>query len=148
MAEILALAVVHSARSCSGGKVVIPFRAARVDATEAGPAGVPQPQENLQHHTSLFSKLGFNVSEMAGLVTCDHTLGGGVHGLTFRPSAPDTHDPVSCTFDSGGFASTDDGSRTIPTARRASILPSSPYQLDGLKAAKVPVLAFGPNTTT
>ncbi len=90
MADILALAVVHSARSCSGGKVVIPFRGGRVDATEAGPAGVPQPQENLQHHTSLFSKLGFNVSEMAGLVTCDHTLGGASMALLsgHRPGYP------------------------------------------------------------
>lgn len=58
------------------------MRVGRVDATSAGPFGVPEPQQDLASHTASFAKQGFNVSEMIGLVACGHTI-GGVHETEF-----------------------------------------------------------------
>lgn len=80
MSDLIALGAVYAVRACSGP--MIPFRAGRIDATEAGPKGVPEPQQDLASHTASFAKQGFNVSEMIGLVACGHTL-GGVHEEDF-----------------------------------------------------------------
>ncbi|KAF2638855.1 heme peroxidase [Massarina eburnea CBS 473.64] len=79
-ADLLALAVVGSMAACNGYE--IPLRVGRVDATEAGQAGVPEPQQDLATHTEKFKKQGFNQTEMIELVACGHTL-GGVHGANF-----------------------------------------------------------------
>ncbi|KAE9409458.1 heme peroxidase [Gymnopus androsaceus JB14] len=50
--------------------------AGRVDATEAGPPLVPQPQEPLASHIESFRRQGFNETEMIALVACGHTIGG------------------------------------------------------------------------
>lgn len=60
-ADLLALAVITASDSCGGPKM--PFRAGRVDATEAGPKGVPEPSQDLETHTNIFAKAGFNTSE-------------------------------------------------------------------------------------
>ena len=78
---------------CSNGTIKIPFRGGRIDATEAGPPGVPKPEEDLKTHTATFAKNGFNVTEMIGLVACGHSI-GGVHHTNFPEIAPDLHDPV------------------------------------------------------
>lgn len=80
MADLIALGTVLSVRICSGPSV--PMRVGRVDATSAGPFGVPEPQQDLASHTASFAKQGFNVSEMIGLVACGHTI-GGVHETEF-----------------------------------------------------------------
>jgi hypothetical protein len=94
MADIIAVVAQATAQVCSDGVIKIPFRAGRVDATEAGPSGVPEPQEDLASHKNAFSRAGFNVTEMIGLVACGHSI-GGVHHTNFPEIAPDLHDPVS-----------------------------------------------------
>ena len=58
------------------GGPTIPLRMGRIDALVAGPAGVPQPQQDLASHTASFRRQGFNPTEMIGLVACGHTFGG------------------------------------------------------------------------
>ncbi|KAJ7136023.1 heme peroxidase [Mycena epipterygia] len=72
--DIIAIGTVWAVATCSGP--VIPLRGGRVDATVAGPQGVPDPGDSLQSLTDNFAKQGFNVSEMIQLVACGHTLGG------------------------------------------------------------------------
>ncbi|KAJ7618546.1 heme peroxidase [Roridomyces roridus] len=78
--DILSLGVTLAIKNCGGPS--IPFRPGRIDATEAGPPGVPQPTESLETHVSEFARQGFNATEMIGLVACGHTL-GGVHQVDF-----------------------------------------------------------------
>ncbi|KAK9417000.1 putative Peroxidase [Seiridium unicorne] len=79
-ADLVALATVVATGSCGGPS--IPFRAGRIDATEAGVLGVPEPQQAIDDHVAKFAKAGFNVSDMVSMVACGHTL-GGVHGENF-----------------------------------------------------------------
>lgn len=79
-ADLLALAVVGSMAVCGGHDV--PLRVGRIDATEAGRPGVPEPQEDIDTHTKKFAMQGFNQTEMIELVACGHTL-GGVHSVNF-----------------------------------------------------------------
>ncbi|KAE9388481.1 heme peroxidase [Gymnopus androsaceus JB14] len=74
MADVIALGTVFAVSSCGGP--FIPYSAGRVDATEGGPATVPEPQQDLATHIQLFQQQGFNQTEMIGLVACGHTLGG------------------------------------------------------------------------
>ncbi|KAH8827142.1 heme peroxidase [Flagelloscypha sp. PMI_526] len=74
MADLLAIGVVFSYRVCGGP--LIPYRAGRVDATEAGVAGVPEPHQTIEEHIESFRKQGFTQSEMIALVACGHTVGG------------------------------------------------------------------------
>jgi hypothetical protein len=76
-ADLLALAVVGSMSVCGGHDV--PLRVGRVDATEAGRSGVPEPQQDLETHTKIFAMQGFNQTEMIELVACGHSLGGVHH---------------------------------------------------------------------
>jgi hypothetical protein len=50
--DLLALLVVVAMDDCSGN--AIPFRAGRVDARSAGPAGVPTPDQSLQQHITSY----------------------------------------------------------------------------------------------
>lgn len=93
MADLIAMGAISAVYGCSRGSVTIPFRGGRIDATEAGPVGVPLPQEDLSTHTASFARQGFNVSEMIGLVACGHTL-GGVHGVDFPDIVNVTRVPV------------------------------------------------------
>lgn len=79
-ADLIALSTVVAVGSCGGPK--IPFRAGRIDATEAGPLGVPKPDQDIDTHTQIFAKAGFNTSDMITMVACGHTL-GGIHGKDF-----------------------------------------------------------------
>ncbi|KAF7363227.1 Peroxidase [Mycena venus] len=74
MADMIAMGVVSAVFGCGGP--VIPFRAGRIDATEAGPETVPEPQQNLTSHIDAFKRMGFNETEMIGLLACGHVLGG------------------------------------------------------------------------
>ncbi|KAI1253764.1 hypothetical protein MGN70_004158 [Eutypa lata] len=105
MADMIAMAVTLAVGSCSEGKVNVPYRGGRIDATEAGPLGVPEPQQDLDTHTGIFQKQGFNQTEMIGLVACGHSV-GGVHGAVFPETVPvlnDTQNEASLqTFDTTG----------------------------------------------
>lgn len=58
-----------------------------MDAREAEPPDVPQPQEDIVTHTAAFARQGFNATEMIELVACGRTI-GGVHGVDFPEIAP------------------------------------------------------------
>lgn len=90
-ADLIALGVVVASMSCGGP--IVPFRAGRVDAIQAGVSGVPEPQQDLATHTAIFAKQGFNTSEMITMVACGHVL-GGVHGVDFpQITGDDTNFP-------------------------------------------------------
>ncbi|KAH8883560.1 heme peroxidase [Thozetella sp. PMI_491] len=87
LSDLFALATVFALGACSGGNVLIPMRAGRIDATDAGPAGVPEPQQDLESHTASFARQGFTANEMIALVACGHSI-GGVHGVDFPQIVP------------------------------------------------------------
>ena len=49
--------------TCSGFDPAVPLRVGRVDATEAGPTGVPEAFTDLNTTLAQFSRAGFNQSE-------------------------------------------------------------------------------------
>lgn len=100
-ADLLAMSVVVANAGCGGAR--IPFRAGRVDALEAGPAGVPEPDTPLETTRARFAGAGFSEAEMISLVACGHTL-GGVHSrnnahITGLDPSPDTVSKFDSTFD-------------------------------------------------
>lgn len=92
---MIALGGILAVVGCGGP--VIPFSAGRVDATVAGPATVPEPQDTLASHIESFRRQGFNETEMIALVACGHTL-GGVRQVDFPTIIADTSLDV-VTFD-------------------------------------------------
>ncbi|KAJ7060034.1 heme peroxidase [Mycena amicta] len=74
LADAIAMATINAVVGCGGP--VIPFRGGRIDATEAGPATVPEPQQDLASHIASFKSQGFNEAQMISLVACGHSLGG------------------------------------------------------------------------
>ncbi|KIM42111.1 hypothetical protein M413DRAFT_70963 [Hebeloma cylindrosporum] len=97
--DIIAIGTVVAVAECGGP--TIPLRMGRVDALVAGPAGVPEPQQDLASHTASFRRQGFTQSEMIGLVACGHTF-GGVRTPDFPDIVPATADgsQLVVTFDS------------------------------------------------
>ncbi|KAH9910074.1 heme peroxidase [Xylariomycetidae sp. FL2044] len=73
VADLLALGVYYAVRSCGGPAV--PFSGGRVDATEAGPIGVPLPQNSAFTFEQQYLRMGFNRQQMIQSVACGHTLG-------------------------------------------------------------------------
>ncbi|KAF8188818.1 heme peroxidase, partial [Mycena galopus ATCC 62051] len=86
LSDVLALGVILAIKNCAGPN--IPFQPGRIDATKAGPFGVPQPQESLETHIAEFAHQGFNATEMIALVACGHTV-GGIHQIDFPLSVTD-----------------------------------------------------------
>ncbi|KAJ7059636.1 heme peroxidase [Mycena amicta] len=74
MADVIAIGAINAVIGCGGP--VIPFRGGRIDATEAGPATVPEPQQDLASLVVAKFAQGFNEAEMISLVACGHSLGG------------------------------------------------------------------------
>ncbi|KAG6860595.1 hypothetical protein C0995_009485 [Termitomyces sp. Mi166 len=98
-ADIIALAAVFAVSTCGGP--IIPYRGGRVDVWQAGPSGVPQPQEDLQTHIAMFTRQGFTTAEMIQLTACGHTM-GGVRSTDFPdlvPPNPSSPEPVFHNFD-------------------------------------------------
>jgi hypothetical protein len=85
LADLIALGVYTSVRSCGGPAV--PFRAGRIDATEKGPTGVPQPQNSVLTFQQQFERMGFTNEEMIQATACGHTI-GGVHAQEFPDIVP------------------------------------------------------------
>ncbi|KAM5540907.1 hypothetical protein V8D89_005551 [Ganoderma adspersum] len=102
VADFIALGAKTAVEQCGGPH--LPFRGGRVDATEAGVPGVPQPQESLDSHTASFARQGFNQTEMITLIACGHSF-GGVQNSAFPQIVPlpDGVTDVSQTFDSTPF---------------------------------------------
>ncbi|RFU34935.1 hypothetical protein B7463_g1422, partial [Scytalidium lignicola] len=80
VADMIALGVFAGVRTCGGPAV--PIRPGRIDATAAGPLGVPQPQNSIGTFENQFLRSGFNYTDMIAMVACGHTL-GGVHAEDF-----------------------------------------------------------------
>ncbi|KAH0583581.1 Putative L-ascorbate peroxidase 6 [Termitomyces sp. J132] len=98
-ADIIAIAAVFAVSTCGGPR--IPYRGGRVDVWQAGPFGVPQPQENLQTHIGMFARQGFTTAEMIQLTACGHTM-GGVRSTDFPDLVPpnsNSSEPVFHNFD-------------------------------------------------
>ncbi|KAL8855582.1 MAG: hypothetical protein Q9178_007774 [Gyalolechia marmorata] len=85
MADIIAMSMYTAVRACGGP--VIPVKTGRVDATEAGPPGVPLPQNSLFTFQNQFQRTGFDSTQMIQVVACGHTL-GGVHAENFPQIVP------------------------------------------------------------
>jgi catalase (peroxidase I) len=78
VADLVALGTVMSNNLCGGAQM--PFRAGRVDATEAGKTtGVPAPETDLEETLMLFERAGFDNVDAIGLTACGHTLGSVHH---------------------------------------------------------------------
>ncbi|KAM7198104.1 putative fungistatic metabolite [Naviculisporaceae sp. PSN 640] len=85
MADLIAAGVYASVRGCGGP--VVPVRAGRVDAQQAGSLGVPQPENTRQTFQRQFDTMGFNTAEMIQVTACGHTM-GGVHREEFPGLIP------------------------------------------------------------
>ncbi|KAL8826220.1 MAG: hypothetical protein Q9170_007485 [Blastenia crenularia] len=85
MSDIIAMGIYTSVRSCGGP--IVPIKTGRVDATEAGPPGVPLPQNSLYTFQNQFLRTGFDTSQMIAVTACGHTL-GGVHAANFPQVVP------------------------------------------------------------
>ncbi|KAH7303941.1 WSC domain-containing protein [Stachybotrys elegans] len=92
--DLIALGVITSTARCGGS--VIPFRAGRKDANQAGPAGVPEPQTDLETTLATFNKAGFSEQDMIAMVACGHSL-GGVHSVDFPDIVEIPADPENDT---------------------------------------------------
>ncbi|GLB35616.1 putative peroxidase family protein [Lyophyllum shimeji] len=66
LADVIAMGAVMAVASCGGP--VIPYRGGRVDARVAGPATVPEPQQDLSSHIGSFERQVFTQEEMIALV--------------------------------------------------------------------------------
>lgn len=92
--DLIALGVVTASNACGGPKVE--FRGGRVDACNAGPAGVPEPSTDLDKTTATFKKAGFSKQDMIAMVACGHSL-GGVHSADFPEIVEIPADPNNDT---------------------------------------------------
>jgi len=98
MADLVALSVSMSVGNCGGPQ--IPVRGGRIDASEAGPFGVPAPETDLDTTLEFFANAGFNQVDSIGLTACGHTLGSVHHGGFPTVVGPEA---VSPTNTAGGI---------------------------------------------
>ncbi|CAG9953274.1 unnamed protein product [Clonostachys rosea f. rosea IK726] len=94
-ADLVALGVVTVSGACGGNK--LQYRGGRIDATEAGPSGVPEAHTDLDTVLETFSKAGFTKEEMITMVACGHTL-GGVHSVNSPEIVDIPADPSNDTL--------------------------------------------------
>lgn len=80
MADLIALGVAAAIGRCGGAK--IPLRVGRIDATSAGPPGVPEPEDDIKTTLADLSRSGFNQADGIALTACGHAV-GGVHNDEF-----------------------------------------------------------------
>ncbi|KAH6981359.1 heme peroxidase [Ilyonectria sp. MPI-CAGE-AT-0026] len=103
-ADLLAMSVIVSHSSC-GGSTKIPFRYGRIDANEAGQAGVPEAHTPLKTMLGRFVTAGYSQSDMITMVACGHTL-GGVHSVNFpeiSKGSTNIYNDTVTTFDSSPY---------------------------------------------
>lgn len=85
VSDLIALGTVMAVGACGGPH--IEMKAGRVDATAAGPSGVPEPETDIQDTLTDFSNAGFVTDDAITLTACGHTM-GGVHHSTFPQAVP------------------------------------------------------------
>ncbi|KAI1452917.1 heme peroxidase [Annulohypoxylon moriforme] len=85
VADLIALGVYYSVRSCGGP--VVPVAGGRVDALAGGPIGVPLPQNTAYTFEQQFARMGFSKTEMIQVTACGHSI-GGVHDNEFPEIVP------------------------------------------------------------
>lgn len=103
--DLIALGVVTATGACGGPQVQL--RGGRRDASEAGPAGVPEPQTDLDTTLATFENAGFSQRDMIAMVACGHAL-GGVHSVDFPdlveiPADPENDTSVPFQSDNSQF---------------------------------------------
>lgn len=126
LADLIALGVYTSVRSCEGPAV--PIRYGRIDATSRGPTGVPVVQNSVFTFRQQFGRMGFNPTEMIQLVACGHTL-GGVHSDPNAQIVPPNTTPLDVgpfdespdLFDSQVVAGYLNGTTPNPLVRGPSV---------------------------
>ena len=72
LADLIALGLVTSVKECHGPSVQ--FRAGRIDATEGGEFGVPEPTTDIDATIAQFAKAGFTKEEMIAMVRVCHWI--------------------------------------------------------------------------
>ncbi|KAG4423745.1 hypothetical protein IFR04_003170 [Cadophora malorum] len=108
-ADFIALGLAVSLLSCDPSQRMINLRAGRIDATKAGPTGVPKADDPFDKSNSTFAKAGFSTQEMIQSIACGHTI-GAVHRrnhpeivLDDEVMGPDPEMDGADTFDSTPF---------------------------------------------
>ncbi|KAF9880196.1 WSC domain-containing protein [Colletotrichum karsti] len=151
--DLLAMSVLVASFSCGGIK--IPFRAGRIDAQEAGPAGVPEPQTDLEATQAAFTKAGFSTQDMIAMVACGHSL-GGVHSTDFPELVGVEADPNNDTvahfdvefaqFDNGVVTEYLDGTTKNPLIVATNDTLNSDKRIFGADGNKTMQAMADPNT--
>ncbi|KAI1404557.1 heme peroxidase [Hypoxylon fuscum] len=85
VADLIAMGVYYSVRSCGGP--VVPIAGGRIDAMAGGPIGVPLPQNTAFTFEQQFLRMGFTKEEMIQVTACGHSI-GGVHETEFPEIVP------------------------------------------------------------
>lgn len=101
VADIIALGLVTSVSTCGGGNGV-PLRVGRIDAHEAGPAGVPSETTDLETTLAQFAAAGFTQEETIAATACGHSL-GRIHYSNFPEIVPASAVTVNNTNGGVGF---------------------------------------------
>ncbi|TVY15916.1 WSC domain-containing protein [Lachnellula arida] len=102
--DFIALGLATSLLSCEPDARMIQLKVGRIDATVAGPTGVPRPEDSLEIATAAFAKAGLNQTEMIQAVACGHSV-GAVHILdqpTVGDGGADHFDSTPFVFDAVG----------------------------------------------
>lgn len=74
MSYCIAAGAPISIRACEGP--LVPLRGGRIDATDAGPPGVCEPETDMKTVMKSFETAGFNQADTIALTACGHTMGG------------------------------------------------------------------------
>lgn len=85
VSDLIALGTVMAVGACGGPH--IGMKGGRIDATVAGPTGVPEPETDIQDTLTDFSNAGFVTDDAITLTACGHTM-GGVHRAQFPQVVP------------------------------------------------------------
>ena len=85
VSDLIALGTVMAVAACGGPH--IEMKGGRIDATAAGPTGVPEPETDISDTLTDFSNAGFVTDDAITLTACGHTM-GGVHHSTFPQAVP------------------------------------------------------------
>lgn len=99
VSDLIALGTVMAVGACGGPH--IEMKGGRIDATAAGPPGVPEPETDIEDTLTDFSNAGFVTDDAITLTACGHTM-GGVHHSTFPQAVPAS--AVSSTNTDGRIA--------------------------------------------
>lgn len=99
ISDAIVLGVAMSVAVCGGSDSAPGVRVGRIDAHEAGPAGVPTLFSDLETTLAAFEKVGFTASETIAVTACGHSL-GRVHYSNFPDLVPESY--VTSTDLDGG----------------------------------------------